>query len=263
MNNATEQFSSINVSMQGHVAIVEIRRPPNNYFDSALIAQIAAAFEALEAAAACRAIVLCSEGKVFCAGADLAQPDGIPVERSPREINPIYQQALRLFACTKPVVCAVQGAAVGGGVGLALVADFRVTCSEARFSVNFNRLGFHPGFGLSYTLPRLIGLQAAAMLFYTGRRIGGEEALRIGLADELVPYEQVRSRAIELATEIAISSPLAVRSTRDTLRAGFLDQIRIAVARESAEQSWQFSTEDCKEGIKAMAERRTPVFNGS
>ena len=114
----------------------------------------------------------------------------------------------------------MHGAAVGGGLGLALVADFRVTCQEARFSANFNRLGFHPGFGLTATLPRLVGAQQAALLFYTGRRIPGDEAVRIGLADLLVPQAEVRSAAQALALEIAQSAPLAVMSTRETVRRG-------------------------------------------
>ncbi len=102
-------------------------------------------------------------------------------------------------------MAAVHGAAVGAGVGLAVMADFRVTCPEARFSTNFTRLGYHPGFGLTCTLPRLIGQQNAAMMMYTGRRLTGEEALEIGLADYCVPQDQVRSKAVEVATEIAQS----------------------------------------------------------
>lgn len=252
----------LGVDLENHVAIVEIRRPPHNFFDIPMIAGIANAFEALEADPDCRSIVLCAQGSAFCAGANFANRDATPEQRSPRAVNPIYNEAIRLFSCTKPVVGAIHGPAIGGGLGLALVPDFRVTCPEARFSANFNRLGFHPGFGLSYTLPRLIGPQQAAILFYTGRRIDGEEAVRIGLADLLAPQEQVRARALELATEIAISSPLAVQSTRATLRAGMVEQIRQAVARESVEQNWQFKTEDFKEGVKAMAERRPPSFHG-
>src|SRR6185436_20373861 len=122
-----------------------------------------------------------------------------------------YKEAIRLFRTRKPVVGAIHGAAVGGGLGLALVPDFRVTCAEARFSANFTRLGFHPGFGLTTTLPRLVGVQQAALLFYTGRRIGGQEAQRIGVADLLVAQDQVRTSAIELAREIAASAPLAVQ----------------------------------------------------
>src|SRR5207247_5428881 len=142
------------------------------------------------------------------------------------------------------VIAAVQGAAVGGGLGLALVADFRVTCEEARFSANFNRLGFHPGFGLTATLPRLVGAQQAALLFYTGRRIPGDEAVRIGLADLLVAQDEVRSAAQALALEIAQSAPLAVLATRQTVRRGLVDQIEAATARELAEQDWLRRTED-------------------
>jgi enoyl-CoA hydratase/carnithine racemase len=160
------------------------------------------------------------------------------------------------------VVAAVHGPAIGGGLGLALVADFRVTCVEARFSANFNRLGFHPGFGLSVTLPRLVGVQQASLLFYSGRRIDGQEAHRIGLADVLVAQDRVRTCALELAQEIAGSAPLAVQSTRATLRAGLVEQIRLAVARESMEQQGQFLTDDFREGVAAMAARRPPQFKG-
>jgi enoyl-CoA hydratase/carnithine racemase len=260
--NTTASHNEVGVELHGAVAVVELRRPPHNYFDVALIAALADAFEALEADARCRAIVLCASGPSFCAGADLATRDATPPQRSARAVNPLYAEALRLFACGKPVVAAVHGAAVGGGLGLALAADFRVSCAEARFSANFNRLGFHPGFGLSVTLPRLVGAQQAALLFYTGRRINGNEAQRIGLSDLLVPQAEVRARAIELAAEIATSAPIAVQSTRATLRAGLVEQIRIAVARESSEQHQQFASEDFKEGVAAMAARRPPQFKG-
>jgi len=258
----TETTTDIAVSRQGHVALVELCRPPHNYFDIPLIKHLADAFESLEADADCRVIVLAAQGSAFCAGANFATREATPEQRSPRAVNPLYFEALRLFACTKPAVAAVHGPAVGGGLGLALVADFRIACAEARFSANFNRLGFHPGFGLSVTLPRLVGVQQAARLFYTGQRIGGEEAHRIGLADELVPLAEVRERSLALAREIAVSAPIAVQSTRATLRAGLVDQIRLAVARESQEQNAQMKTDDFREGIAAMAARREPVFKG-
>ena len=252
----------VGVSLAGHVATIEIRRPPHNFFDLALVVALADAFEAMEADRDCRAIVLAAQGRSFCAGANFANRDAVPVPRSPRALNPLYAEAIRLFSCTKPSVAAVQGPAVGGGLGLALVADFRVTCAEARYAANFSRLGIHPGFGLSVTLPRLVGVQKAAQLFYTGRRIGGEEAVAIGLADQLVPQDQVRERATALAQEIAVSAPIAVQSIRATLRAGLVEQIRLAVARESAEQAAQFATADFREGVAAMAARREPRFRG-
>lgn len=255
--------ADVGLSFDGHVAIVEIRRPPHNFFDIPLIAGLADAFEALEVDPDCRAIMLCAQGTAFCAGANFANREATPEAKSPRAVNPIYGEAIRLFSCTKPVVGAIHGPAIGGGLGLALVPDFRVTCPEARFAANFTRLGIHPGFGLSVTLPRLVGPQKAALLLYTGRRIGGEEALSIGLADVLVAQAQVRSAALALATEIAGSAPLAVVSTRATLRAGLVEQIRNAVAHESTEQNRLFDTGDFSEGTAAMAARRSPVFRGS
>jgi enoyl-CoA hydratase/carnithine racemase len=140
--------------------------------------------------------------------------------------------------------------------------DFRVAVPEARFSANFARLGFHQGFGLSVTLPRLVGQQRAMELLYTGRRVPGEEALAIGLCDRLVALEDVREEAHALAVEIAISAPLAVDSIRETLRGDLAGEIRRATDREKAEQERLQTTEDFREGVRAMGERRQPEFRG-
>src|SRR5262249_13576548 len=113
----------------------------------------------------------------------------------------------------------IHGAAVGGSLGLAMVGDLRVTCPEARFCANFTRLGFHPGFGLTVTLPAIIGPSKAALLFYTSRRVGGEEAFAMGVADVLVPQHQVRSAALALAAEISENAPLGLAATRATCAA--------------------------------------------
>jgi len=254
--------ADIGLTRDAHVAIVEIRRPPHNFFDIELIRGLADLFEALDRDPGCRSIVLCAEGTAFCAGADFSRRERSAVPGAGATSNPLYDEAVRMFSCVKPVVAAVQGPAVGGGLGLALVADFRVASPQARFCANFNRLGFHPGFGLTVTLPRLIGAQKAGLLFYTGRRIGGEEAVSIGLADLLAPQDQVRAEAVKLAQEIALSAPLAVRSTRAALREGLAEQVRLAVAKEGAHQILQFATEDFKEGVAAMSARRPPRFQG-
>ena len=253
-------MSNVRVTRQGHVGIAEICRPPHNYFDIPLIRDLASAFEAFDADPDCRCILLAAAGRNFCAGADFSAPARDTVGDSAG--GHLYQQAVRLFRCATPVVAAVQGAAVGGGLGLALVADFRVAAPESRFTANFNRLGFHPGFGLSVTLPRVVGAQQAALLFYTGRRIGGEAAHAIGLADVLVPQAELRAAAQALAEEIAQSAPLAVVATRRTLRRGLADAVAAITDHELAEQQAQFATEDFREGVKAMAERRPPHFRG-
>ncbi|HTQ76582.1 MAG TPA: enoyl-CoA hydratase/isomerase family protein [Burkholderiales bacterium] len=260
---AAPAFTDIGVDLAGRVGTIEIRRPPHNYFDNALIAQIGEALEAFDHDTGCRAVVLAAAGKSFCAGADLAnRPATGTAAEAGGPVKHLYKEATRLFRTRKPIVAAVQGAAVGGGLGLALVADFRVTCAEARFCANFSRLGFHPGFGLTTTLPRLVGPQQAALMFYTGRRIPGGEAVAMGLADVLVPLDEVRAAAVALAAEIAQSAPLAVVSMRETLRRGLADAIEAATERELVEQEWQRRTEDFREGVKAMADRRLPEFKG-
>ena len=255
-------MSDVLVSRSGHVGIAEINRPPDNYFDKELIGDIAEAFDGFVASGS-RAILLCAAGKNFCAGANFARPAG-EIVGSPRDrgTDHLYRQATRLFRCPLPIVAAVQGAAVGGGLGLAMVGDFRVASPQSRFTANFNRLGFHPGFGLSVTLPRTIGAQKAALLFYTGRRVPGDEAHAIGLVDLLAGDEELRGAALRLATEIAQSAPIAVQSTRATLRQGLADAIAAATEHELAEQQRHFATADFKEGVRAMAERRLPLFEG-
>jgi len=260
-------FGDVHVAIDAdHVATVEIRRPPNNFFDLDLIESLVTAIAALDDEPSSRAIVLCSEGKHFCAGANFADGGSRPDESlrnpdgSPRHL---YDAAYDLFSTRTPVVAAVQGAAVGGGLGVACFADFRVAATEARFAANFARLGFHHGFGLSVTLPRIVGNQRALELLYTGRRITGEEAAAIGLADRLVPLPALRDAAHEFAAEIAASAPLAVVSIRQTMRGDLAAAVRVATDREKVEQDWLRRTADWSEGVAAMAERRPPNFTGT
>lgn len=255
-----DRFEKVGVQlMDGHVAIVELRDPPHNFFSLDLVGEAADALLALDEEPLCRSIVIAASGKSFSAGADFGAGG---VRGSTRYKGHLYDQAVRLFESKKPVVAAVHGPAIGGGLGLALSADFRVTCPEARFSANFCRMGFFPGFGLTHTLPALIGQQAAYDLFYTGRRVKGDEAVELGLADRLVPLEEVRSAAIEYAREIATSGPLGVQALRLRLRGELAEKVRAATQLEQKEQDRLLQTEDAREGIRAYSERRTPVFKG-
>ena len=244
-----------------HVATVVIDRGPDNYIDVGLAAGIADAFEQLEADIACRAIVLASNGKHFCAGARLSRAaDDLPTGDS----NPLYEHVARMFTGSVPIVAVVQGAAIGAGLGLALAADFRIAGPDARFGATFARLGFHQGFGLSATLPRVVGEQRALEMLYTGKRVKADEALAIGLCDRLVDADDdgLRAAAHELARDIAGSAPLAVRAIRRTMRGGLAAQVQAATHREHAEQQVLRRTDDYREGVAATAERRTPTFMG-
>lgn len=250
--------NDVGVETHGHVAVVEMRRPPHNFFDVGLITALAEAFEDIDRQTELRAIVLAAQGSSFCAGADFSRPS--PTGGATGDL---YAAAARLFATKKPIVGAIQGPAIGGGLGLALVPDFRIVAPEARFAANFVKLGIHPGFGLTLTLPRLIGLQKAAQLLYTGRRINGEEALAWGLADGIAPRENLRAAALALASEIAEAAPLAVISTRATLRTGLVDAFKAQTDHEGAEQAKLFSTEDYREGVRSVTERRPGNFVGA
>lgn len=247
---------AVEVNDEAHVATVEVRRGPNNFFDLAVLSAVADSLDAL-AEGDTRAVMLCSEGKHFCAGADFSGGDSTVARQGAPHL---YDIAIRLFEQPLPIVAAVQGAAIGGGLGLALAADFRIATPESRFAANFALLGFHHGFALSVTLPLVIGHQAALDLLYTGRRIDGETAQRLGLCDHLVPADQLRARAGALAGEIAAAGPLAVRSIRQTMRGHLVEQARAAMARERAEQDRLRSTDDFREGVAAVAERRPARF---
>ena len=264
MSSTQTTYGDVTVEIRDNgVAEVEIHRPPSNFFDAALIRSIYEAYEALDANPACSAIVLCSEGKHFCAGANFGAPAPRDGGQKPGEPAPdLYTEAARMIEAKLPVVAAVQGAAIGGGLGLACSADFRVGCSETRMAANFAQLGFHHGFGLTITLPPIVGQQKAMDLLLTGRRIDGEEAHGMGLLDRFVGLEDVRAEAHRMAERIAASAPLAVRSIRATMRAGIGERYRAATAQEGKEQAWLRATEDFKEGIRASAERRAPQFQG-
>lgn len=244
------------VTGDGHVAILEFHRPPHNFFDVALISELADALEEIDRQEVFRSVLLCSEGRNFCAGANFPGMGGHV------DAAPLYRQAVRLFQTCKPIVAAIQGSAIGGGLGLALVADFRVVSASTRISANFCKLGIHPGFGLTHTLPAVVGGQKAARLFYTGERIGGQEAVAIGLADVLAPEDDPRAGALALAREVAASAPLAIAATRQTLRHGLADAVGRAIEVELAAQGRHFLTEDFREGVAAMGERRPPRFTG-
>lgn len=260
---AAKAFGDVTVEVaDDHVATVEMHRPPSNFFDVDLIRDLGDAYRFVDEGGRGWAIVLCSEGKHFCAGADFhGASDAKPLDA--QGASSLYAQAVRLFEVETPVVAAIQGAAVGGGLGVACSADFRFATPESRLSANFARLGFHQGFGLSVTLPLIVGHQRSLDMLYTGRRLTGEDAHAMGLVDRLVPADQLREEAHAFALEIARSAPLAVRSIRRTMRGYLPDAILDATRREDAEQVRLRSTADFAEGSAAYGERRLARFTAS
>lgn len=243
-----------------HVAELIFSHPPHNHATVEVLAGIADQLDAIDADTHMRAVVLGSEGRIFCAGADLASEGGFGGSGQGDPLDEFYAQALRIFAARTPIIVAVQGAAIGAGLGLACAGDFRVAAPEARFSGNFTRLGFHPGFGLTVTLPRLIGVQRATEMFLTSARYKPEPLAAWGLVDRLTDSGGALAGAHALAAEIAANAPLAVRSTRETLRAGLADAVRDQLRREHGEQKWLQKTADYAEGVASVFERREAQF---
>jgi 2-(1,2-epoxy-1,2-dihydrophenyl)acetyl-CoA isomerase len=238
-----------------HVAVVTMNRPPHNYFDTDLVRALADAYARLSGDGVTRAIVLASTGRNFCAGMDFARSSG-------RDADKLYAEARRLFEVPVPVVAAVQGSAVGGGLGVALSADFRVASASSRFAANFTAIGLHPGFGLTWSLPLTVGRQAASDLMLTGRRCGGGQALAMGLVDRLVPDGQVEAAAVEFAAALASAAPLAVREVMVSLGRTRSDEFARATRMEFEAQTRLFGTADFAEGVAAARDRRRPEFLG-
>ncbi len=255
---------TVETTIDGNVGIVMLRRPPHNLLTEPLLRKLADHLEAL--GGRCRAAVVASEGRSFCAGADFRSdvaPDPTAGNTFAATTAAFYSQALRIFEAPVPTVAAVQGGAIGAGFGLALACDLRVAGKTGWFQVNFVRLGIHPGFALSTTLPRLVGPGRAADLLLSARRVGAEEAERIGLVERVVEEDKALEEALALASEIAAGAPGATAATRATLRSGLAEAARAAMAHELDEQVALAGTPDAREGVLAMLEGRTPVFGGS
>lgn len=253
----------VTLERDGHVAKIHFSKPPHNFACPALLRQIADALYKVDNDPQLRCSVLTSEGRSFCAGADLAGDVTLAGSNGMTAISQLYSQAERMFRRRKPIVAAIQGAAIGAGLGLAMAADFRVADATTRLSANFTRLGFHPGFALTYTLPRLIGEQRASWMMLSSERMKGEVALSWGLVDRLVGEGTVAEEAMAMAHELAGNAPLALLAVRRSLMDGVAEAAVAAMRREHAEQGALRATADYAEGVASVFERRPAHFTGA
>jgi len=249
--------------VHGHIGVIAFCAPPHNFASVPLLRLIADAIDDFDRDPDVWVLLLRSEGRSFCAGADLGGDPAVSGEEGIAEIGRLYEQAARLFSRKKVMVAAIQGAAIGAGLGLALTADFRLASPSARFSANFARLGFHPGFALTLTLPRLIGAQRAAWLMLSAERMKAEQAVAWGLADRLAPDADLHEHALAFATQLAQNAPLALSAIRATLNDGFAERAAAAMALELHEQAKLKGTRDFAEGVASVFERRDARFIGS
>jgi enoyl-CoA hydratase/carnithine racemase len=251
----------------GGVGVLTLNRPDNrNSMTPELLEAFAEAVAQAKSDPEARAILITGKGSCFSAGADFRsemQRDADGPHRMPHERSyGMYTPFLGVFDLEVPVIGALNGHAVGGGFGLALVCDIRFASREAKYGANFTRIGLHPGMAITYLLPRLVGPSKAAELLYTGQLITGEEAERIGLVSRALPAEEVLPVAMETARTIAANAPLAVRMTKRTLRRQLGWDVRGAAYEEGYAQAASLTTDDAAEGMRALLEKREPQFQG-
>ncbi len=252
--------------VENHVATVTLNRPDNrNSMTPDLLAGLVDAVARARADPELRCLVVTGRGGSFCAGADFrSQPGGdaggytAPHERS----YAMYAPFLALLDVEVPTIAAMQGHAIGGGLGLAVVCDLRVANRGARYGANFVRLGLHPGMATTYLLPRLLGVPRGVELLLTGRIVTGAEAAELGLVHYAVEADTVLEKARALAREVASAAPLAVRWTKQSIYRGLGWDPREAARSEAHMQSRTSETEDFREGVAALLAKREPRFRG-
>jgi enoyl-CoA hydratase/carnithine racemase len=252
----------------GRIATLTLNRPENrNSMTPDLLEAFAQSVRRAREERSLRAVILTGSGRSFCAGADFR------ATRAPRgaagdarlaheTMLETYAPFLSLLDVEVPVIGALTGHAIGGGFGLALLCDLRVANREARYGANFARIGLHTGMAVSYLLPRLVGLPTAVDLLFSGRLVTGEEAARIGLVHAAVDASEVVAEAQRRAEAIAACAPVAVRLIKRSLYRGLGWDPRGAAEAEAWAQAATFATEDVREGIRALLEKRDPRFEG-
>jgi len=256
-------MDAVRYHTEGAVGVITLNRPDNrNSMTPELLDAFAVASAAARTDTTTRCVVITGTGACFSSGADfratLQRSDGAPHERS----YAMYAPFLSLLDVAVPVIGALNGHAVGGGFGLALVCDLRVGAIDARYGANFVKLGLAPGMAISYLLPRIVGLPRANELLLTGRLVDGAEAAALGILNRALPATDVVPAAMDLARTIAGNAPIAVRETKAAIRRGLALEIREAARAEAVIQAQTVATDDCREGIAALLGKRDPVFTG-
>ena len=247
------------------IGVITLDRPDNrNSMTPELLDAFARASAAARADGEIRVLVVTGSGRCFSAGADFTAgvqrggDDLAPHERS----YAMYEPFLSLLDIAVPIIGALNGHAVGGGFGLALVCDIRIAALEAKYGANFVTLGLAPGMAISHLLPRLVGLGRASELLFTGRLVDGAEAERLGIVNRAVASAEVMDEAMQTAREIAANAPFAVRATKAALRRGLSLEPRAAARAEAYDQATSLTTDDAREGMSALLAKRKPAFTG-
>jgi enoyl-CoA hydratase/carnithine racemase len=247
------------------IGLITLNRPDHrNAMTPELLDAFSGAIDEARADGAIRCLVITGTGKCFSAGADLrSSMQRTDLGKPSRDASfAMYEPFLKVLDVEVPVIAAMNGHTVGGGFGLALLADIRVANVDAKYGANFARLGIHSGLAISYVLPRLVGAAYASELLFTGKLIRGDEAKRVGLVTHAEDAAEVLPTAMGLARAVAGSAPMAVQQMKASIRRGLRWEIREAALEEAGLQAASLGTDDAKEGVAAILEKREPEFTG-
>ena len=259
-------YETILVERIGGIANVALNRPKKlNAFDATMHEELYAALDSAAADDGVRCVVLRGEGRGFSAGADLAQiiagADGDP-DLGEYLRNTYSRLVRRMVSMQKPVVASLHGPVYGAGVGIALACDLRVAAESAKFSVAFIKIGLIPDAGVSFFLPRVVGLGRALEMSMLGDPVEADEALRTGLVNRVVPDEELAEETAALASRLAAMPTAALGRTKKALYASFEGDLETGLEREAEGQTFCGYTADHKEGVEAFFEKREARFTG-
>lgn len=254
------------VSRDGDVVTLTLNRPDvRNAMTVELTDAFTDAVESVRHDVSVRSVVVTGAGKAFCAGGDLSwiKPGpGANVPDMRAKMRSFYPRFLAVRSLDVPVIAAVNGAAVGAGLCMALACDVRIAADDATLSAPFTRLGMHPGMAATYLLTRLIGTAKAAELMFTARGVDGREAERIGLVNRAVPREEVLTAAMEMAQMIAANAPIPMGMTKRAIYLAEQADMATMLEYEGLAQPITMATADLAEGLAAVKEKRDPRFEG-
>jgi len=253
-------YSHFLVSKENRIAVVAVNNPPANALNQPTLQELRSILDELENDGDVKAIVLTGEGRFFVAGADIKEF----TQLTPTDAEALAAsgQALfnRLETYSKPIIAAINGACLGGGLELAMACHIRLAAAEAKLGLPELNLGLIPGYGGTQRLPRLVGRGKATQMILTSEMIGGEEAHRIGLVEAVYPLEQLLDEAKQLAMAIAQKSAVTIRLALDAIHTGLVNGFHEGLQREAALFGEAFRSEDVKEGVTAFLEKRKPQF---